>query len=114
MFCHSVRRHNQHTSPTPQVRTRRAWKALIAMAWIAAISTSGWATAQDDGPPAAMIGSRLELFVETSLVDQLQGDAKLVVQRPAAKEVVLTTDAPWEGNTSAYYTFLQDGDLYRV
>ena len=24
------------------------------------------------------------------------------------------TDRPWEGNTSAYYTIFQDGDLYRM
>jgi len=27
---------------------------------------------------------------------------------------VLTTDQPWEGNTSAYYTIFRDGDLFRM
>ena len=27
---------------------------------------------------------------------------------------MLTTDAPWEGNTSAYYTIFRDGDLFRM
>jgi len=60
------------------------------------------------------IGSRRELFVDEHLIDRLGGDAQLQVQRPSAREVVLTTDAPWEGNTSAYYTVFRDGELYRM
>ena len=36
------------------------------------------------------------------------------LHRPAAREVVLTTNAPWEGNTSAYYTVFRDGPLFRM
>jgi hypothetical protein len=36
------------------------------------------------------------------------------VQKPTPREVVLTADAPWEGNTSAYYTVLFDGEKYRM
>lgn len=60
------------------------------------------------------IGSRLELFVDRHLVDQLKGGAELKVHRPVAQEVVLVTDEPWEGNTCAYYTIFQDGDIYRM
>lgn len=60
------------------------------------------------------VGSRLELFVDDYLVDKLDGDAKQVTQRPQPQEVVLTTDKPWEGNTSAYYTVFRDGDLFRM
>ena len=45
------------------------------------------------------IGSRRELFADGHLVGRLSGGAKLHVLRPEPKEVVLTTDAPWEGNT---------------
>jgi hypothetical protein len=56
------------------------------------------------------IGSRLEPLVDDYLLDRLSGSAKLVVQRPEPQEVVLTADKPWEGNTSAYYTLIDDTD----
>lgn len=60
------------------------------------------------------IGSRLELFVDDYVIDKIEGDASLHLHRPEPQEVVLTTDKPWEGNTSAYYTIFQDGDIYRM
>ena len=59
-------------------------------------------------------GTRWELFVDRFLIAKLTGDAKQHLHMPVAKEVVLTTDAPWEGNTSAYYTIFRDGDLFRM
>jgi hypothetical protein len=63
---------------------------------------------------AAKIGSRTQPLVDEFLVDRLQGSAKLVAQKPTPREVVLTDDAPWEGNTSAYFTVLKDGDRFRM
>jgi len=60
------------------------------------------------------IGSRLELFVDRYLIDEMSGDAELHLQKPEPREVALVTDKPWEGNTCAYYTVFQDGDLYRM
>ena len=60
------------------------------------------------------IGSRLELFVDDYLVDKMEGEAQLHLNKPEAQEVVLVTDRPWEGNTCAYYTIFQDGDVYRM
>jgi len=60
------------------------------------------------------IGSRLEPLVDEFLIDEFGGKAKLKLHKPTAKEVVLVTDMPWEGNTSAYYTVFQDGDIYRM
>jgi len=60
------------------------------------------------------LGSRLEPFVDDHLLDRLAGSARLEVQRPEPRELVFTADAPWEGNTSAYYTLFQDGDRYRM
>ncbi len=60
------------------------------------------------------IGSRRELFVDRALIEDMKGDAKLYVHQPTPGEVVLVTDKPWEGNTSAYYTIFQDGDVYRM
>ena len=59
------------------------------------------------------IGDRLELFVDYLLVDKLEG-AVLKLHRPTPQEVVLVTGAPWEGNTSGYFTIFQDGDLFRM
>ena len=60
------------------------------------------------------IGDRLELFVDKHLVDSMDESLTLLVHQPTPHEVVLTTDEPWEGNTSAYYTIFQDGDIYRM
>jgi hypothetical protein len=60
------------------------------------------------------IGDRLELFVDNHVIDEITGGAKLHLHKPVPKEVVLTTDQPWEGNTSAYYTVFPDGDLFRM
>ena len=60
------------------------------------------------------IGDRLELFVDNHVIDEITGDAKLHLHKPVAKEGVLVTDQPWEGNTSAYYTIFQDGNLFRM
>ncbi len=37
----------------------------------------------------------------------------LKMHKPQAHDVALVCDAPWEGNTSGYFTLFQDGDLYR-
>lgn len=60
------------------------------------------------------IGSHRELFIDSYLVEKFQGDAELFLHKPRPREVVLVTDKPWEGNTSAYYTIFKDGDLYRM
>lgn len=60
------------------------------------------------------IGSRLEPFVDGSLIESLKGAAKLVVQKPQPQEVALTADKPWEGNTSAYFTVFRDGNQFRA
>lgn len=60
------------------------------------------------------IGSRRELLVDGFLIDRLSGDAVQKVQQPEPREVALVTDRPWEGNTCAYYTIFQDGELFRM
>jgi hypothetical protein len=59
------------------------------------------------------IGTRRELFVDRHLIDRL-ANAELRMHRPSAREMVFVADAPWEGNTSAYFTIFQDGPLYRM
>jgi hypothetical protein len=60
------------------------------------------------------IGNDLQLFWDDALLESKTGDVDFVLQQPAAKEVILTTGESWEGNVSAYFTFLQDGDDYRA
>lgn len=58
------------------------------------------------------IGSRRELLVDDHLIDRMDGVA-LKMHKPQAHDVALICDAPWEGNTSGYFTLFQDGDLFR-
>ena len=59
-------------------------------------------------------GTQLQLFFDDFIIDKLSGEAKQVLQKPIPKEVVLNTDAPWEGNTCAYFTIFRDGNLFRM
>ncbi len=59
------------------------------------------------------LGSRRELLVDDFLIGSVNG-VEWRLHKPEAREAVITCDAPWEGNTSAYYTLFQDGDLYRM
>lgn len=59
------------------------------------------------------IGSRRELFVDDHLIERLEG-VELKLHKPVPQDVVLVCDAPWEGNTSAYFTLFADGDRFRM
>lgn len=59
------------------------------------------------------IGTRRELFLDEALMVSRRG-VELRMHRPEAREVVLTCDAPWEGNTSAFFTILEEEGLYRM
>ncbi len=60
------------------------------------------------------IGSRRELFVDHALIDHLNGRAALELHHPTSREVAITYDEPWEGNSSGYPTVFQDGEIYRL
>ena len=75
--------------------------------------TATWAAEPVD------IGSDRELFVDDHVIDKIEGDARLELQRPVPQELALVTDEPWEGNTCAYYTVFRDTnpsgeDIYRM
>ncbi len=55
------------------------------------------------------LGSRWELFVDEFLIAQKQG-VSLKLHEPVKREIVLTTDKPWEGITCAYFSVIQDGN----
>ncbi len=58
-------------------------------------------------------GSRLELFVEDFLIEELK-NAERRIHHPVPQERSITFDRPWEGNTSTYVTVFEDGDIYRM
>jgi hypothetical protein len=61
------------------------------------------------------IGTRVEMLVDDRLIDTaLTRGVTLELQTPVRREVVLTTDRPWEGIFSAYFTIFQDGPRYRL
>ena len=62
---------------------------------------------------AVNIGSRLELFVDDWLIEKMTG-ADLRLHHPVPREVAITFDREWEGNSSAYVTVFQDGDVFRM
>jgi len=59
------------------------------------------------------IGTRLEPLVDGCLIAATKG-VSLTLHHPVPKEVAIVFDEPWEGNTSAYFTVFQDGDLCRM
>jgi len=86
---------------------------IVAPVLFAVLASADFTNLPDRIEPIK-IGSRLELFVDHHLIDQLKGDAELKLHRPVPRDVVLVTGEPWEGNTCAYYTIFQDGDVYRM
>ncbi|MEX2114520.1 MAG: hypothetical protein WD845_15100 [Pirellulales bacterium] len=94
-----------------------SWRSCCRSAFLAmavAILTSSTASADEAASkPAVDIGSRWELLVDDWLIDAQQGTS-LLLNAPERREVVLVTDAPWEGITSAYFSVVQDGELVRL
>lgn len=60
------------------------------------------------------VGGWLELFIDDHLIGETTGDVHQQLLKPEPQDVVFVTDQPWEGNTSGYYTYFQDGDIYRM
>ena len=56
------------------------------------------------------IGTRLEPLVDDFLFAELGDRLELRLHPPVKREVVLQTDAPWEGNACLYRTVFQDED----
>lgn len=69
--------------------------------------------AQDSIPDPIALGTRREVLLDDFLFQSMTG-AKLQPHFPEAKEVALVCDAPWEGNTSAYFTLFEDHGKIRA
>ena len=59
------------------------------------------------------LGTRWELIVDDWLIADRK-DVALKFHTPERREVVLVTNAPWEGSSSAYFSVVQDGELVRL
>jgi hypothetical protein len=85
------------------------------------LAASAWgschflALAQLPAGGAIDVGTRVEMFVDDRLIDPtLRHNISLQLQTPVRREVVLTTDKPWDGHFSAYFTILKDGPKFRL
>jgi len=76
-------------------------------------ATCGNPAETDRSIPATDIGSRLELFVDESLIASKR-DVALRLHAPREAEIALRFDAPWEGPGNHFVTVFQDGPLYRM
>ena len=59
------------------------------------------------------IGSRLELFVDSFLIEE-QNNVNRILHAPEDAGNVLSFDKPWEGAFCGYATIIKDGDVYRL
>lgn len=64
-------------------------------------------------PEIIDIGSHLELFIDTFLIDELK-NVQLVLNEPKDEGAVLFFDRPWEGPFCGYATIIKDNDFYRL
>jgi len=62
---------------------------------------------------AVEIGSNLELFVDSFLIESMEG-VHLKMQTPVDEGNVMDFDKLWEGPFSAYCTIIRDGDKLRM
>ena len=85
--------------------------AVVSLSLMFVVATS--VSAKE--PEHIDIGSRRELFIDDSLVEQMNGEVRLQLHHPAPREIALVFDEPWEGTgTSGYHCIFKDGDLYRM
>src|SRR5690606_13126180 len=60
------------------------------------------------------IDSRLELFLDKYIIEDLKGEAKVILHHPEPQEIVMVHDKPWEGSGSGYHSVFFDGEIYRM
>jgi len=96
--------------------TRRSWLQSTAAVGAGLLGGGVWGPppASAAGPTGVIdLGGRRELLVDEFLVERMPG-VVLRMHRPAPHDVALTCDAPWEGNTSAYFTLFADQGRFRA
>jgi hypothetical protein len=82
---------------------------------ILSLACAGGALAEEPVAAPIDIGTRIEMLVDDRLIDPaLTKGIAFNLQTPVRQEVVFTTDKPWEGEFSAYFTVFQDGPRIRM
>jgi BNR repeat-like domain len=99
--------------PKSAIRARRFRVTADGVEMLGLARTAGAAAGCAQATPPVDLGTRWELFVDNFLIDASSG-VSLKLNAPERREVVLATDAPWEGPESAYFSVVQDGDLVRL
>lgn len=66
------------------------------------------------GKGSVDIASRLELFVDDFMIDDIAGGAERKMHNPVPREVVFVSDKPWEGPISGYYSIVQHDSKIRM
>ncbi|MFP6677269.1 MAG: hypothetical protein VB878_19455, partial [Pirellulaceae bacterium] len=98
--------------------SRREWlKSTVALGVVAGAARGVVPSAQaetTDETQVIDIGTRRELFIDTFLIDRMEGKAVQRLHHPVPREVALVHDEPWEGTGSGYHSVFQDGDKYRM
>jgi hypothetical protein len=85
--------------------------SLISLNALLLATASAQTGAATGAASAVTIGSRRELFLDSTLIASLKG-VRLQLERPRAREVVLRFDKPWEGGGSGYGTILADSNPF--
>lgn len=62
---------------------------------------------QEDSP--IEIGTRLEVFFDDFLIDETKGSARQRLHHPQPHNVIMQLDAPWDGDSAAYPSVIEDG-----
>jgi len=95
---------NWHGRPA----TLAGWLALFVVSL-----SPVWGCRPEQRDKAYLLGSRLELFLDRTLIDRMDGvDLRLHSPRPA--EISITCDRPWEGPNTGYVAVLKDGETFRM
>lgn len=76
--------------------------------------SGGIPVAQAGTKEVVEIGSRLELFVDSFMLDGVSGTAQRMLHHPQPRQPVLVFDKPWEGPTSAYFTVMPVDGKVRI
>ena len=109
----STRTAKSSSKPRGKTQGPRRLARICALLIVAATGAASAATDLVTGEPISINGRR-ELFLDNLLVDRLEGGAQRVFHKPVPREVVITFDQPWEGNTCLAVAVFQVGDVYRL
>lgn len=64
------------------------------------------------GKAAVDIGSRLELFIDDFMLDDISAGAERRLHHPIPREIVFESNKPWDGATSGYHSVIEtDGKI---